>query len=308
MDSAFTVIKDGIQHNLRASRYLGMERMDTKVGPLSIEVLKPLKSLRIKIEENDYQIKADLTFDARAAVLEEPRYTHRIGPRVVMDSTRMTQNGCYSGWISVKGEKINVKPETWHGTRDRSWGVRPIGAQDPQMQAPPGLPQFYWLWAPANFDDCITLYSINSDEKGNAWHSQGVIAPVGGDTYEKMKKVESKVKFKSGTRHAESAVINFWNQNNEEIQILIEPLFHFYMSGIGYGHPEWGHGLNKGPLAVGYDTLDLATVDEANPLYLHIQAISRFTMKDKKGMGALEQLIIGPHAPSGFKDLLDMAP
>lgn len=308
MDGAFTVIKDGIQHNLRASRYLMMERMDTKVGPLAVEVLEPLKSLRIVIDENEHGISADLTFTKRAVVVEEPRYTRRVGPRMVMDSTRMTQNGSYSGWIKVKGENVNITPDMWLGTRDRSWGIRGIGIRDPQPLAPPGLNQFYWLWAPANFDDCITLYSLNDDEEGNPWHENGIIAPVGDGPVEKMKKVSSEITYRSGTRHAESAAINFLTNKDKEIRIEIEPLYQFYMSGIGYGHPEWGHGLNKGELAVGYDTIDLAAVDPTNPLYLHIQAISRFTMGDKVGMGALEQLFIGPHAPSGFKDVLDMAP
>ena len=308
MDSSFSVIKDGIQHNLRASRHMGMERMDTEVGPLSVQVIEPLKSLRIIVDDNESGISADLTFTARARALEEPRYTHRVGPRVILDSTRMTQNGSYSGWIKVKGEKIDVTPDRWLGTRDRSWGIRPVGAQDTQPPAPEVLPQFYWIWAPVNFDDCIALYDVNTDGKGNIWHTQGLIAPIGDGAPEVMKEVESEVRLKPGTRHAESALITFRTGKDEELTIEVEPLYQFYMSGIGYMHPEWGHGMNKGELAVGYDTIDLAAIDEAAPLHLHIQAISRFRMKDKVGMGVLEQLIIGPHAPSGLKDLFDMAP
>jgi hypothetical protein len=308
MDASFTVIADNIQHNLRASRHLMMERMDTRVGPITVEVIEPLKSLRILIRENDHGISGELRFDARAVALEEPRYIHRIGPRTIMDSTRLTQNGSYSGWINVKGRKIEVRPETWLGTRDRSWGVRPVGDRDTQMPAPMALPQFYWLWAPVNFDDCIALYSVNGDADGNVWHSNGLIAPLGDGSPEVMKKVDSKVEFKSGTRHAKSVKIIFLTPKDKELVLTVEPLFNFYMSGIGYGHPEWGHGMNKGELAVACDTLDLAAVDDANPLFLHIQAISNFKMGNKTGKGVLEQLIIGPHAPSGFKDILDMAP
>jgi hypothetical protein len=183
-----------------------------------------------------------------------------------------------------------------------------VGAQDPQPPAPAVLPQFYWMWAPANFDDCIVLYDVNTDGEGKVWHTQGVIAPVGDGAPEAMKTVNSEVNLKSGTRHAESASITFRTQEDEELIIEVEPLYHFHMSGIGYMHPEWGHGMNKGELAVDYDTIDLATVDEAAPLSLHIQAISTFTMKEKVGMGVLEQLIIGPHAPSGLTELFDMAP
>ena len=125
---------------------------------------------------------------------------------------------------------------------------------------------------------------------------------------ENMKKVESSVIFKSGTRHAESATITFLTPNDETLRIDVKPRYNYYMSGIGYLHPEWSHGMDKGPLTTAYDTIDLASADPANPLHLHIQAISDFSMNGKTGIGILEQLIVGPHAPSGFKDLLDMAP
>jgi len=308
MDSSFSVIKDGIQHNLRASRHMGMERMETRVGPISVEVLEPLRSLRIVVSDNEHGISADLTFTFRAAALEEPHFTYRRGPRMFMDSTRMTQNGFYTGQINVNGKAMDVTADKWLGTRDRSWGIRPVGSQDSQPAAPASDPQFYWLWVPINFGDCVTLYDVNMDANGIPWHHHGIIAPLGDGTPEVMKRVSSEIKFKSGTRHAQSAHITFQPQKGEEIQIQVEPYYQFYMSGIGYTHPEWGHGINKGELAVAYDNIDLSMVDEANPLYTHIQGISRCQMGDKKGLGVLEQLIIGPHAPSGFKDIFDMAP
>jgi hypothetical protein len=46
---------------------------------------------------------------------------------------------------------------------------------------------------------------------------------------------------------------------------------------------------------------------------LHVQALSRVTYRspdgyEAVGRGVLEQLAIGPHAPSGFKQILDFAP
>ncbi len=308
MDASFSVIKDGIQHNLRTSRHMDMERMDTRVGPITIEVLEPLKSLRIIIDDNDHGISADLTFTSRIAAQEEPRYVHRIGTRTLMDVTRMTQNGSYQGWINVKGTHVDVSPDKWLGTRDRSWGIRPVGVQDPQLSVPPVEPQFYWLWAPINFDNCAVLYHVNEYADGTPWNTKGVIVPLGDGEPEVMKEVSSRIIFKSGTRHAQSATINFVTKDGNEIQLQIEPRYQFYQSGIGYLHQHWGHGMNKGRLAVAYDTIDLANVDDAIPLYLHIQAISQVTMGDKIGRGVLEQMIIGRHTPSGFKALFDMAP
>ena len=80
------------------------------------------------------------------------------------------------------------------------------------------------------------------------------------------------------------------------------------MCGLGYMHPEWGHGHFKGENQSTYDSYDL-NEELHDPPYLHIQAICDFTLKEKnetkKGLGVLEELLIGPHSPSGFKELLD---
>ena len=83
------------------------------------------------------------------------------------------------------------------------------------------------------------------------------------------------------------------------------------MRGLGYGHPEWGHGIYHGDLEVGADSFDLADMAPADPGSLHIQAFGAVTFQDDtqrhEGVGVLEQLIIGPHAPSGFTEVLDLA-
>ena len=82
------------------------------------------------------------------------------------------------------------------------------------------------------------------------------------------------------------------------------------MKGIGYGHERFAHGTYQGGEANLYEEYVLAEVDDA--LTLHIQAVCQATMTgdlgEKVGHGVLEQLIVGPHAPSGFRELLDMAP
>ncbi|MEW6441807.1 MAG: hypothetical protein AB1640_12810 [bacterium] len=306
VDASFCVIHEGVQHNLRASRHLGAERMDTRAGPVSIEVLEPLRSLRVAVGDNPHGIRAEVVFTARAPALEEPRFRRELGRNAVMDYTRLTQNGCYHGFISVGRSRIDITPD-WVGTRDRSWGVRPLGSLQ-NLSEPGTIPQFYWLWAPVNFDDCVTLYDLNDDAGGTAWHTHGVMVRLPDGEPEAMRAVSSRVQYRSGTRHARSAEIFFVRPSGRELRLLFEPLYHFYMSGLGYTHPEWGHGVDRGEMVVGYDTIDLATVDESIPLYLHIQAVSRVEMNGRRGMGVLEQLVLGPHAPSGFNGLLDPAP
>ena len=56
--------------------------------------------------------------------------TIKNGPRIYMDSTRMTQHGNWSGLIKFKSNEVNLSEKKYVGTRDRSWGIRPVGAQD----------------------------------------------------------------------------------------------------------------------------------------------------------------------------------
>ncbi len=267
MDAAVSIVADGIQRNLRASRLLNMERMDTTVGPIAVEVVEPLKTLRIRVAQNAHGIAADLTFHARALAVEEPRFTYRIGPRTLLDYTRLTQNGDYDGFLEFDGRRIALERGAVLGTRDRSWGVRPIGLGDPQGVAPPRLPQFYWLWAPLNFADRFLLYHNNADADGVAWNTAAVVGELGDAKPMHMRDCRSAVVYKKGTRHAATTVIEAGAWRAE-----LTTRFQFYMSGIGYGHPEWGHGMYRGENALGYDTLELAAVDENDMRYQHIQA------------------------------------
>jgi len=312
MDASLSVIADGVQHNLRASKNLQMERMNTTVGPIAVQVIEPLKTLRVVVGKNDHGIMADITFHARALPVEEPRFTYRQGPLTFMDYTRLTQNGDYEGWIEVAGKRIALSRDKIVGTRDRSWGVRPVGMQNPQAVAPPRLPQFYWLWSPLNFPDRFMLYHNNADADGKPWNTASVIGRTGEDKPEHMAACWASIDYKSGTRHAKGAVIETRDAKGGEWRAELKPKFNFYMSGIGYGHPEWGHGRYQGEMKVGYDSYRTADVNENEPQFQHIQAICDAHLTgpnvDTRGTGVLEQLVIGAFEPHGLKGIFDPAP
>ncbi|MEM7080521.1 MAG: hypothetical protein AAF513_18025 [Pseudomonadota bacterium] len=311
IDAGLSVIVHGRQYNLLGSRVLHMERMDTQVGPIRVEVIEPLQRLRLVVDDPQHEVQADLMFTGRAPAQEEPRFTRRIGSHLMMDSTRLTQNGSWSGTLSIAGRTIEVTPDRWLGTRDRSWGVRNIGTPDaqPNPHAPP-MPQFYWLWAPINWQDGVSLYHLNDDELGRPWNTNGVWVPLHeeGDARE-MWQVASHIDFIPGTRHARQARIELGDREGQTI-ITMTPRFHWYMKGVGYGHERFSHGSYHGELETMFEDYALAEVDDA--ANLHIQALCDVTMEghlgERRGRGVLEQLIIGPHAPSGFTELMDMAP
>ena len=102
-------------------------------------------------------------------------------------------------------------------------------------------------------------------------------------------------------------------EGSQRLEATFTPVYNFFMLGLGYGHPKWAHGLNHGDLAVEREDIVLKDVDARLPHHLHIQALCDVTCRDEtgrvhQGRGVLEQLVLGPHAPSGFKSTLDFAP
>jgi len=307
-DAHVSIIRDGVQRCLHASRILGMERMELSVGPVRIEVIEPLQTLKVTLERAE-GLACELTFEGRAFPIEEPRFVKRNGPRMFMDYTRLTQNVRVSGWTEVDGDRRETGTG-WTGTRDRSWGIRPVGAADPQPTPGAGLMGFFWQWTPLNFADRSVFFHVNADTEGKPWNTRAVILPDGagaeGGWHSDAPRMEE-VALKGGTRHALGGTLKIPLAQGEA-SIRLEPLTTpggvFLMRGIGYGG-EWRHGGLKGELAVGREDIDLASVDMAAPENWHIQAISKATMETpgeapREGLGIFEQLIAGPYRPYGL--------
>jgi hypothetical protein len=319
MDAAVSVVRGGRQYVLRASRLAPLERTELSVGPITLEVVEPMTRLRVRVEDNEHGISADATFTARSAPLEEPRFSQRSpSGRLTMDLTRFAQFGSWSGQIAVAGERIDLDGLTVLGVRDRSWGVRGVGAPTPDIPSESqGRGQFYWLWAPLNFDDRCTHLGRNEYADGRTWHANAVVAPVleaaggpGGDP-ERMASSTASVEWEPGTRRAASAGLSFASTDGAQYEVTLEPLLHFQMIGIGYGHRTWGHGHWVDELAVSGESWALEEIEPMNPGNIHIQSLVRATLTEGgttlEGTGVLEQLVIGPHEPSGFREALDPA-
>lgn len=247
-------------------------------------------------------IAADITFTGRAFPIEEPRFTWRIGPRTVMDYTRLTQNGHYEGWIEVDGTR-EVLASGSAGTRDRSWGVRPIGAADPQFGR--SVPQFFWQWTPINLPRRSVFFHLNAHADGNAWNTRAVAAPDGNgpEAFAESHAPRMIAQLAPGTRWPAGGTLEMGEE-----RFVLEAINRFQMRGLGYTSPKWGHGLEHGVLEVEREDIDLAAVDPARPDNLHVQMLCRVTGPDgEQGMGVFEQLAIGDYAPLGLKGLADGA-
>jgi hypothetical protein len=110
-----------------------------------------------------------------------------------------------------------------------------------------------------------------------------------------------------GTRRASSAVITMNDKSGESLEISLEPVMVHRMKGLGYQHPEWGHGKWHGELAIAGESWTDSDLDPLALENIHVQQIVRATCGDRVGHGVLEQMHIGPSTALGFDDWFDGA-
>lgn len=309
-DASVSVAIGGAEQiSVHASRRAPADRRDVNtVGPIRVDVVEPLRTLRVLVDAPNEGISAELTFRGRSAPVEEPHFFHQIDHRVLMDSTRLTQFGRWEGWIEAAGRRWSCSPaDTW-GVRDRSWGIRPVGERA-ATGAPMGDPQFYWLWAPVSFASFATHADVNELADGTRWHESGFVVP---DTEPAVvaSAVDYDVRWRRGGRQIAAFEVSLTTPDGPAV-VRLEPCYDFVMSGLGYGHPEWSHGVWKGELEVEGERWTLPVDDPCALHHVHVQTVCRAATSGAigvhEGVGILESLVIGDHGPTGLTGLLDPA-
>ena len=317
MDGHFSVVVDGVQHSFHASRRAPHDRAETVVGPLRVQVIEPLRRVRVCIAPNETGIECDLVFSARSVAAEEPRSVMHDDGRLIMHTSRFTQFGRWEGCFTVNGRRQEVRAERTAGARDKSWGVRPVG--EPEGGAPGllnGEPGVYWVWAPIDFGDVCTQFNTFQGRDGETRQLGACLMPAYDDPslipavdqgLIDIHRATHTVKWKSGTRRAAGAEIELMEPGGAVHLITLEPVLDFLMKGIGYSHPAWGHGVWKGDLLIGAESWRVSEQHPLDPAHIHAHQLVRARMGDRVGVGTLETICFGRHAPSGFTGMLDGA-
>lgn len=317
IDAAFSVQHGGVQRAVFASGRLPLDHTVSRIGPISIEVVEPLRINRVIVDAEHLGIGADLTWEARTMAIEEPRQTQIAGVAVAQDTTRLTQYGTWEGTIDAGGDRITVDRQSSRGTKDRSWGIRwigePPGGAPPRGGNPPGV---FYLWAPIHFADRCTHAMLFEKPDGYRWYWTASEVPIlkpGEQTWgnesglKRPRGLTYDLRMRSGTRVTDGATFAFTFADGVETQEF-EPILDFRLKGIGYLNPKWIHGLWHGEEEVGSDMWEVDSLDPHLPENYHVEQLVRVRSERGEGIGVLEQLILGPHAPTGFSDWTSLAP
>jgi hypothetical protein len=308
---AFALARHGTAHRVvRASRELGTDRMDTSVGPFRVEVIEGLRRLRVVLEPTGHGLEFDLTFEGAIPAQAEPRHFIRAHERVVFDSVRLAQTGRWTGYVRSGGQEFAVTPDRWGGARDRSWGVRPVGEGEPPGIRANDPPQFYWMYAPMQFDDFSILAIVQEDAAGNRILEEGgrVWPEHAGRPPEQLGRPEYVPTFVPGTRAISAATISFRPRGRAPLEVTVRPVLPVsLMVGTGYGlEPDWRHGMYQGrDLVVQGVCYDLDQPDDKARMWGMTDAVAVFECVEDgftvTGSGLFEYWALGAHAPTGLQ-------
>jgi hypothetical protein len=297
-DAFITVSIGTEQHTVRASRELGHDRMNTSVGPLSVEVIE------------------DLVFTGTVDALEEPRTFSRQYGRVIQDVTRYAQVGVWEGTLTAAGKTFTVTPDRWKGVRDRSWGVRPVGEREApgirSRQSRDGY-GFRHDWVPMQFDDHMMKIQIDQDADGHRHveESMRVWNTDLGRPIEHLGRPDIDIEYQSGTREMRSATVRANDPDGQPIVVTNTPLRTLYLAaGSGYvPDGEWAHGMYQGELKVQGLVHDLSDPEVRRRYAILNETLCRFeTNTGLVGYGMHENMLTGIYRPSGFLSATDVAP
>jgi hypothetical protein len=309
------------QFVVRASDALGDDRMIQTVGPIRIEVRKPLQTLRLICDDPKLGLTCDLTFEGAMPASDEPRHITRTGSQTILNAQRFIQTGSWSGYIQAGDERSTVDDDAWVGARDRSWGIRPVGETLPRDTPAPPLnrTEGHWhIWVPLRFADFSIVVIVQELPDGTRVLNEAVrVWPAEtGRPPEQLGWPDVEIHYRPGTRHPESAVLHLMQRGQRPVTVIVETLGFIPLHvGAGYGgDPAWTHGAWKGERWV-----ESATYDHNDPevavripfgVIDHVAAAT-FTGSDGitvRGSGVFEHGSFGRHDPSGFTSFTDVWP
>lgn len=301
---AFLLVRHKDKHHvLRASRELG-DRSDISVGPLRVEVIEGLKTLRIVVEDNDSGITLDATFEGCHKPHLEPRHFIRKHGRVLFDTMRYAQLGRWSGEVDIKGSKYTLSEDKWLGNRDRSWGVRPVGEEEPKgIHAGTPSMEGMWNYFPVLFADFTLLYILNETDNGQRtteeamriWHDPSKEPEWLGSPEHNHEFAEA-MPFKCCINKAK---VTFPEAQEGPLVLTGTPLLQTYLTaGTGYGlEPDWRHGMYQGDIKIQHLTMDMT--EDQDKMWGVVETPATFTLKGEsveyQGIGMLEFAFFSGH-------------
>ena len=151
----------------RHLRKVDGDQDDFRVGPITIDVIEPLKKIRLVAVASDATpVSFDISFTARTQPYQLRRGTMKAKYEIVWDQSHMFQSGTYNGSYTHNGKTYEV--DNWWGQRDHSWGVRS------HARCP------LWMWMPIQLEEGMLSVWHWEYPNGARVYTDGCFAPADG--------------------------------------------------------------------------------------------------------------------------------
>lgn len=315
-DAFLAVTHKGTQNIVRASQPL-VDRADIGAGPIKVEILEPLESLRVTVDDsgtdddgNTIALSMDVKWQGLHPAFEEPRQYLRARGTVMFDTQRFAQMGTWEGTLTVAGETLEVTPDRCGGSRDRSWGVRPVGERQPDgIRQDISVMAGMWNYFPMAFDDHAIIYMVHEEVGGARPLEEAVRVWSDPDREpEWLGRPEWDHKMISGTRLVERSTITMPDAPGGPIVIEARPLMTNFVSvGTGYGmDDDWRHGMWQGEQPVVQQRTTPNEELRGIGQYGVVDNVGEFTYNGLTGYGLYEHGFFGPFPPVGLHDRGDV--
>jgi hypothetical protein len=252
------------QHNFRASRRLGARPLETVVGALTIEIVEGMNLHKLTLADNPSGISFSLEFRASFPPAQEKQnYREREGI-VEEDLARVSQFGRWRGWIAVDGKRFEVKPETWWGQRDRSWGLRSEMRTDETRPPVATHRNFFWTWSMFQFERSALSVFLKERAPGKAHYLSGTEfrrEANGSISHRDVTAFEHNIEWSDDklgqTIAAADFTFTFDRGEPRHVRMLGQPTRFYLKAGMYGGLKGWTHGDDLGEQYMAHDVWDL---------------------------------------------------
>lgn len=269
VDGYVIVVDEGTQHNARFS-----QRSDpgSQVGPLSWETVEPLRTWRLRIDDNPLGVQLDATWTARTAPWQTEDIVVDNGRGGTSHFSHYFQSGTFAGTLVWNGVQSSI--DGWRGQRDRSRGVRVVAGG-----------QGMHLWVQAQLADRSVAFIMDETRDHRMYLCDGAVLSTDGST-DRIVDVQHDLSFDPSLdfRHGHLVATT---EGGEVLEIDVDgSLGGGFLSGGGYG--GW-HGADHGPTAFESDTFALD--GSITPLTLDMPLTdrpARFVVDGEPGVGVFE--------------------
>lgn len=254
-------VLDGRHYTYFANRSLGNDREEMSAGGLSFSVVEPLTAWRLKLNDPDNAIQADLEFRAAYQPYEFKPILFQKGERTVAHQMHYTQGGTYRGSFRIGQREMTGLI----GLRDRSWGIRSLLEVD------------VWYWLSAQFADYFITAWLWETRDGQLISMDGALVRADGQM-RPLVGMEHELQLAPGSKRPVSAAYTLTAADGGKLSLVAEELSTIC---VALGQPAH------------YVESDAEVWKKAQASSLGFDQFCRFRCGEDVGYGVIEYMLVG---------------